>query len=688
MEKKPGTPPPVQSEGHSIDRVMVLVRQGPVGKAQGAIRIHKERIVLGSVISADVKLTGEGVSPIHAVIEMNPQAGAGAMENVATIYDLASDTGVYVNGKKTVTQALNQGDAVRLGSFEFRFKVEEMGQQQSAPARTREVGSRKLFLDPEEDLAPLLLEDAVDIQEIFDYRPSIKKSVEVVLSWCGSILDIHHYRQDQKTVTLGDSGAEDFSFIPHLSPKFSFITKQGESATLTLDPKMTGVVQRQGRLENLGGPSGSRQVELGPNDFAKVTLGEMDFYVSFTASPPRLKAQRNSRRDPIFAKMLTGSLLLTFVVLFALSQAKIPDKIEAEQLPDRLATVLYQPEKHSLLYQRIQKQMADEKLAERVEPPKPKPQPTPTKTTKVEIDPSKTPKNTKVPKVMATEKPNPNPTAKPGDKNQKSGQSMAQGQAKEGEGARAKGTEGTRGSKKAPNTAPPQNAAQRPSTSPGTGRGGGLSQVEGTGNVAFLKGAGEKIQDILGASAQKLGASGSKLKGFGGFTTQGEGGLALSGSGTGGGGTAETTLGGLSNKGMGGGRVGTGMGAAGAGQGIIGGKQLVSLRTGGEEETVVMGSIDKDAILAAILAHKDEFRLCYEREINAERQNLQGNIVTAFTIGPSGRVNKAGVQSTTMRYAPVERCVVDVLKRIEFPAPAGGGVVSVTFPFKFRPIGS
>ncbi len=139
---------------------------------------------------------------------------------------------------------------------------------------------------------------------------------------------------------------------------------------------------------------------------------------------------------------------------------------------------------------------------------------------------------------------------------------------------------------------------------------------------------------------------------------------------------------------MGGGRVGTGMGAAGSGQGIIGGKQLVTLRAGGEEETVVMGSIDKDAILAAILAHKDEFRLCYEREINAERANLQGNIVTAFTIGPSGRVNKAGVQSTTMRYAPVERCVVDVLKRIEFPAPAGGGVVSVTFPFKFRPIGS
>ncbi len=686
MEKKPSTSPEVQPANSSIDRVMVLVRQGPVGKTQGAIRIHKERIVLGSVVSADVKLTGEGVSPIHAVIEMNPKAASQALHDVATIYDLASDTGVYVNGQKTVTQALNQGDSVRLGSFEFRFKLEEMSQQHAVPARTRDVGERKLFLDPEEDLAPLLLEDAIDIQEIFDYRPSIKKSVEVVLSWCGSILDIRHYSEDKKVVTLGDSGSEDFSFIPHLSPKFSFLKKQGESAWLTLDSKMTGVVQRQGRLEQFDGSAGARQVELGPNDFAKVSLGEMDFYLSFTASPPRLKSQRHSRRDPIFAKTLTGSLLLTLVVLFALSQAKIPDQIEAEQLPDRLATVLYQPEKHSLLYQRIQKQIADEKaeaLAERQ-----KPQPSPAPTTTLNIDPSKTPPSQKIPEVMSSAKNSSNTTARPDQKTQKAGQKQAQSQAKEGQGARAKGPEGSRGAQAAKKSATPQNRAERPSTSPGAGQGGGLSQVEGTGNVALLKGAGEKIQDILGASAQKLGSSGSKLKGFGGFTTQGEGGLALSGSGAGGGGTADTTLGGLSNKGMGGGRVGTGMGAAGSGQGIIGGKQLVTLRTGGEEETVVMGSIDKDAILAAILAHKDEFRLCYEREINAERKNLQGNIVTAFTIGPSGRVNKAGVQSTTMRYAPVERCVVDVLKRIEFPVPAGGGVVSVTFPFKFRPIGS
>ena len=75
------------------------------------------------------------------------------------------------------------------------------------------------------------------------------------------------------------------------------------------------------------------------------------------------------------------------------------------------------------------------------------------------------------------------------------------------------------------------------------------------------------------------------------FLSVGNGGLAISGAGKGGGGDANTTLGGTGNKGRGGGRVGTGLGAAGNGTGIVGGQSRMVIRSGGPEEAVVMGAI-------------------------------------------------------------------------------------------------
>ena len=262
----------------------------------------------------------------------------------------------------------------------------------------------------------------------------------------------------------------------------------------------------------------------------------------------------------------------------------------------------------------------------------------------------------------------------------------SQSQAKEGEGARAKGDEGSRGSKKAAPGNEHQTSAMRPSPQAGPGRGAGDSQIKNEGNVDILKAATGKIQDILGNSAAHLGPGGEKLKGFGGFTTQGNGGLALSGEGTGGGGAA-ASLGGLGKEGHGGGRIGTGLGASGSGNGIIGGQSRVAIRSGGPEEAVVMGSIDADAVEAAMFAHRDEFRLCYEKEINAETPNLAGRVGTTFVIGSTGRVTKAAIESTTLKNANAERCILTVIKRIDFPIPRGAGLVQVSFPFKFKPVG-
>jgi hypothetical protein len=490
-------------------------------------------------------------------------------------------------------------------------------------------------------------------------------------------LDVEHF-VDAKAITLGSTQNADFGIPPLLaSNQFSIITSAAGNYTLHLDPIMKGVIQSRGSLRQLSRNSGEMNIPFDRDDFAKISMGEIDFYLSFTAAPPRVKSGRLLEKDPFFYKVFLSSLGFTALLVTAIVRSNVPQTLEAEQIPDRIATILYQPEKYTY----IQKRDAVAVEAPKSEVPVTAKKPEPQKTVKLDITPNAHLDTTKpLPKEL-----NVGRAKNAQNKNQTKGASSAHSQdmAKEGEGARAKGNEGARGSKKAAPGKEQQTAAMRPSPDGGKGRGGGESQVQDIGNVDILKGAESRIQNILGDTAAHLGKSGEKLKGFGGFSTLGNGGLALSGTGAGGGGTAETTLGGLSNKGTGGGKIGTGKGAAGSGSAIIGGSSRVELRSGGPEETIVMGAIDADAVEAAILAHRDEFRLCYEREINAETPNISGTIISDFTIGSSGNVNQAGVGSSTLHNTNIEGCVIRVLKRIHFPLPNGAGTVEVKYPFKF-----
>jgi pSer/pThr/pTyr-binding forkhead associated (FHA) protein len=676
-----------------LKKVITLVTLTPhEDGSKPVFRIHKERIVIGTVVSADVRLTGSGIAPIHAVLELD-QDGARAV-----IYDLASDTGVFVNGSAVVTQELKAGDRIRIGREELQFTVDDL-EQLVLRERTRESEGRRLFLDPNEDFSPLLLEDERHVSQIFDYRPASKRAVEVIMSWYGTILDVEHFVKE-KSVTIGTQRRSDFGIPPLLSRKeYAIVTRSGENFTLHIEPQMRGVLQRKGKLLSLDelraemrSGQGAMAVPLNEEDFAKVSVGDVDFYLSFTAAPPRLKQSRIFEKDPLFAKVLISSLILSTAVIGGLIGTYKPKPIEAEEIPERLATILYQPEKFQPKPVTIYKTELED-VTEEVKPPEPvakkaepvKPAPVPT--VKVTITPSKTPKKP-AKELHVAPKPTKPPVKVAKVAQNKGGNTRKQSEAKEGEGARAKGAEGSRGSKHAPKSADYQNKALRPSADGGQGLGGGNSQVEDVGNVDILKAATGKIQDILGSTAQKLGAGGEKLKGFGGFTSEGNGGLALSGKGAGGGGTADTTLGGLGKKGTGGGRVGTGKGAAGSGNGIIGGKARVAIRSGGPEEAVVMGSIDADAIEAAMMAHRDEFRRCYEKEINAEHPARGGRVGTNFVIGSTGRVTHASIESSTLKMEGAESCIIAVIKRIDFPIPRGAGVVQVAFPFKFNAIGN
>lgn len=193
------------------------------------------------------------------------------------------------------------------------------------------------------------------------------------------------------------------------------------------------------------------------------------------------------------------------------------------------------------------------------------------------------------------------------------------------------------------------------------GVGGSLSNLLGPG------GKGSGINDALG------GLTGGAAMG----NQHGVGGLGSRGTGVGGGGTG-LGLGGLGTK-------GNGLGAGGSGIDLGGrGKDITKIIPG---KTIVVGGLSREAIEKVIRAHQAEIKYCYEAELQ-KNPELAGKVSAAWVIGPDGGVQDANVAESSLNNSTAEQCMITRIKRWKFPEPQGGGVVSVTFPWIFKPAGA
>jgi TonB family protein len=673
------------------EKIVVLTVKSQKTSGEKIFRLHKRRAVIGSADSSDLRLDDASVSPVHAILEVS------GVDGKPVIYDLASETGVQVNGKPTVQQTLEGSDRLMIGPYVIGVRVQELGEVPRAPEMVKESFGQTLFVNEQEDLKPLLLEDEREVLDIFDYRPESKTSLQVVMFFNDTILDIEHF-VDKKRIVIGPGTHEDFSIPPFLGKgktgRFDLVTREGDKWLLHLHDAMEGVVSKQGRLVPVKeimamSSDASRIYQLEDKDFAKVKLNDVSFFMNFTPAPPRLKARRVFERDPAFFKIWSASLVSTCALLLTISSMTVNPQIEIEQLPERVATILYEP-----------------KLLPVEKPPQPKPTPVVAKEPELKPKPVKTPPPKKIvvePKPVHTPAPkNPVIAEKPAPQQQKPKHvveapkklpTIAKRETKphpasghEGEGAKAKGTEGMRGKPNAPKNPIPQNKAMRPGEGKKTNAAAmnrGHSQTDDMGVVDVFKSNKGTLSKLL-AGGRGASNAAAKLEGYSGFTTEGKGGLGEAGSGSGGGGKSEG-LGGLSDKGAGGGKRGTGLGALGQGGNMLGGTGKLAIASGGAPEPIVLGAIDTDAIAREIAKHRDEIKYCYEKEINAEHPDLAGRVGIRFVIGASGSVTTAGVSTTSLRNANTERCVVEVIRRIVFPPVRGGGIAEVTYPFVFKP---
>lgn len=167
----------------------------------------------------------------------------------------------------------------------------------------------------------------------------------------------------------------------------------------------------------------------------------------------------------------------------------------------------------------------------------------------------------------------------------------------------------------------------------------------------------------------------------------GVGGIGVVGTGESGGGTGEGTIG-IGKLGtMGRFGIGGGQGAGyGMGQGDLG-RRKVRTPDVIPSNASVRGSLDKDIIRRIVRRNINQVRYCYEQEL-VKRPSLGGRAVVQFTIAPDGKVLASVLQSSTLGSLAVESCVVGAVRRWDFPKPAGGGLVIVSYPFQFNPAGS
>lgn len=139
-------------------------------------------------------------------------------------------------------------------------------------------------------------------------------------------------------------------------------------------------------------------------------------------------------------------------------------------------------------------------------------------------------------------------------------------------------------------------------------------------------------------------------------------------------------LGGIATAGKGGGVSNVKGGTALAG-GNVGAGNVLALSD--DEETVIEGGLDKDVIAEVIKRNIGQIRYCYERQLSSN-PDLYGKVLVRWTISAVGDVGDPRVDTSTLKNAMVEGCILRRLASWKFPTPKGGTVVRVSYPFLFK----
>lgn len=699
------------------------------GKVIHSSEFVKDKIVLGRVLSADLRVDDPRVSRIHALIEVKG--------NSIVITDLASSHGTFVNGKKVLEAKLNYGDSVRLGFVDLKVekgsgvpsaapgltsgedsegvatqveidrsmmekmerrgpdrrktdvfpeekrleerrqgdrRVEDsqtseleaseiqdkrVGQRRRGERRTfditsleRRISDRRVRTS-DDDILPEELEKAFD-------TPEHAKELELTVLWGDHILDVSNYH-DEALITVGESPRNEY-IIPSvgISDEFPLVNlNEDGSATLAFTEKMTGTIRSRDKIYTVSELKSEKFVKkqadyytlkLQQEDFAKLAIGNVNFFMLYVKPAPRIKPPPFMEKDPLLIRTTIGSTLLFFLMMIGLMLLPKPVPVTIDEIPERFQKIVIK----------------------------------------------------KRPKIPS-----------PKDGLIAKGESPQQGGSVSGQGGPSAGAEGEAGKKDAPKKAEPAQSTQpkskpkeasssQPTPSPTVAKPTpnrkvvDLDRAKKVGLLkAFSQGAASKEAQNL------LGGAGAGPEGPGGFDdfgkavqgargksleeTGGAGGKGLKGVQAGGGGKT-VGIDGPSTGGLGRGYYGEGIGEGISGPGRFGQKGEHAINIVSENVQVLSG-LSKDIINAVVARHRSEIRSCYESALQ-RNPGLRGKVVMAFNIQPNGIVSYAASKESTIGDSALENCIASKIKTWIFPKPEAPVVTEVSaYPFYLNPGG-
>ncbi|MBU0550542.1 TonB family protein [Myxococcota bacterium] len=536
------------------------------------------------------------------------------------ILDLGSATGTLVNGERITKQALRTGDRLQIGDVHIIVAI--AGQRSNKAPERKGKGGRPIVRN-----APLF-DDEDDV-------PGASRTLEILTLWGQTVVNVQHLSKPG-VFTIGDADNAS-QFVPAgMVPEDPYPVAEfdGVSMIVNVPEGISGEIMLNGEVHSLDDLKAAGKVsrsasprsvalKLPPKARCRLSFGEMTLLINSVASAPALPPPSPFsilEAQQVFFLGLAALLHgLYFAIVLSMPEGMDSLGMDAFDMSDRFVEFILKPE-DELQEKRNMQNLFDD-LEEEAEA-----------AAKAKGDEGKMGKQ---------------------DSTERNNHFAVKGEASNAEIQLAK----ARARQEALDTA---SAA--------------FNSLEGELSAVWGKGDRAIGSDAMSAMGNMFGDRAGESHGFGG--------LGVAGGGMGGGGFGENSIG-VGNVGTAG-RGGRGGNGNSYGRGV----SRLGERTAKVPKVIpgkpeIRGSLDKETIRRIIRRHRNEYRYCYEKELNVKR-DLEGKIVVKFTISGTGSVIAASIAETTMRNANVESCLTKKIQRWAFPAPKGGGIVTVRYPFIFK----
>lgn len=633
--------------------------------------LKKKRIVIGHSDTCDIVLPHDDISPIHSVIEMHGKD--------FKIYDMNSKHGTYINDKKIINDSFHLGDYLTFSKYKFEVKkfekddlppplemidpLSDVPEDLPAPLPKEELKSNDiskvpsskkkinifkkkkeidvikfpLDKDSKASFTEYIFENTEDLLNIFDY-PRNKKSVEITVLNNEDIYSVNYFNTSKRKFSLVG-----YSKIKENEREFPLLAKNKKHKLIERKSKNIIVNKLPGfKLFHLGeknkGLITSDYIELNENDIARMYKDNIQIFLRYSKSPPKVKSAPFFSKDKGLKNIL---IILSLIMLFfaiIIANVEINKEIKEEKIPKIVATILRKP-----------KPKKDPIIEKKPEPVKPvsvnKIKNVAKEIKKVEV---KTEKVSKKKKIIPVPKP----------------KKILKAKSSKPDKVKKKVRVSNKVDKKKTQFKKAKNIVSKPKKSKGRLKVFDSSKFnfDSTVNKLLVKGGSTKISKIKKSFKDGIGYSGIKTSGdTGGIKNV----------------KVKDDIGDLSGSNSGTLDSSTGV------EGLVSKKGITLANF--PSKTVILGNYDPGLARKILAAHIPQFKHCYQKTLEKKSKKFNGILLFNFRIGASGFVQKAGILNQG-DFIPkkIKRCALNVLKGIQFPPPEGGGVVEINQPLNFQ----